>query len=74
MSRPTTGIGACSVMQALSRWWSSLNKVYWVACNAALLDFAKQPQFQPDLLHPRTTGFARLCRVADSSPEGIPTC
>ncbi|MGB3450855.1 MAG: RES family NAD+ phosphorylase [Giesbergeria sp.] len=34
-------------------------KVYWVACNAALLDFRQVSETQPDLLHPSDYTFCQ---------------
>ena len=34
-------------------------KVYWVACNAALLDFRQAAAIQPDLLHPSDYTFCQ---------------
>ena len=34
-------------------------KVYWVACNAALLDFRQAAETQPDLLHPSDYTFCQ---------------
>ena len=38
-------------------------KVYWVACNAALLDFRQAAAIQPDLLHPSDY---RFCQTVGS--------